>query len=43
MPGMLNAILEFCASQRDWAVETIDTLARLESPTHDKRAVDVCG
>ena len=40
---MLNAILEFCESQRDWAVETIDTLARLESPTLDKRAVDVCG
>jgi glutamate carboxypeptidase len=43
MLGMLNAILEFCESQRDWAVETIDTLARLESPTLDKRAVDVCG
>ena len=43
MLGMLNAILEFCESQRDWAVETIDTLARLESPTADKRAVDECG
>ena len=43
MLGMLNAILEFCESQRDWAVETIDTLARLESPTADKRAVDGCG
>ena len=40
---MLNAILEFCEAQRDWAVETIDTLARLESPTLDKRAVDGCG
>ena len=43
MLGMLKAILEFCESQRDWAVETIDTLARLESPTADKRAVDECG
>ena len=43
MLGMLNAILEFCESQRDWAVETIDALARLESPTADKRAVDECG
>ena len=40
---MLKEILEFCESQRDWAVEVIDALAHLESPTLEKRAVDRCG
>jgi glutamate carboxypeptidase len=34
---------DFCREQRDWLVETIETLVRLESPTTDKAAVDRCG
>ena len=36
-------ILEFCEGQRDWLLETTTVLARLESPTSDKAAVDHCG
>src|SRR5262245_13752209 len=34
---------DFCLGQRDWLLETIETLVRLESPTLDKAAVDRCG
>src|SRR5262245_24875395 len=34
---------DFCGGQRDWLIETIETLVRLESPTTDKAAVDRCG
>jgi len=36
-------LLEFCRSERDWLIETIETLVRLESPSVDKAAVDRCG
>ena len=36
-------LLDYCESQRDWMIETIEALARLESPTADKAAVDRCG
>ena len=36
-------ILTFCEDQREWLVETTIALARLESPTSDKIAVDRCG
>ena len=38
-----RALLAYCESRRDWVVETTLALARLESPTGDKAAVDVCG
>jgi glutamate carboxypeptidase len=36
-------LLTFCESQRDWLLETLETLVRLESPSTDKAAVDRCG
>lgn len=39
----MTETLAFCESQRDWAVDTIEALARIESPTFDKQAVDRCG
>ena len=35
--------LEFCEARRDWLLETIEALVRLESPSTDKAAVDRCG
>jgi glutamate carboxypeptidase len=40
---LLKDILAFCEAQRDWLVETTIALARLESPTSEKAAVDRCG
>jgi len=34
---------DFCRAERDWLLETIEALVRLESPTTDKAAVDRCG
>ena len=34
---------DFCRANRDWLLETAETLVRLESPTTDKAAVDRCG
>jgi glutamate carboxypeptidase len=34
---------EYCRAGRDWMLDTIETLVRLESPTIDKAAVDRCG
>ena len=34
---------DFCHAQRDWLLETTESLVALESPTTDKAAVDRCG
>jgi glutamate carboxypeptidase len=34
---------DFCRSEEQWLLETIEALVRLESPTNDKAAVDRCG
>lgn len=39
----LYDLQKFCRDQRDWLLETIESLVRLESPTTDKSAVDRCG
>ena len=39
----LYDLQNFCRGERDWLLETIETLVRLESPTPDKPAVDRCG
>ena len=36
-------LLAYCESRREWVIETTLALARLESPTSDKAAVDGCG
>ncbi|MDP9323860.1 MAG: M20 family metallopeptidase [Acidobacteriota bacterium] len=36
-------LLTYCQSQDAWLRETIEALVRLESPSHDKAAVDRCG
>ena len=36
-------LLDYCRSHEAWLLETIEALVRLESPTHDKTAVDRCG
>ena len=36
-------LLRFCEGEQDWVLETTMALARLESPTTDKNAVDRCG
>ncbi len=36
-------LLDCCRSHEGWLLETIEALVRLESPTHDKAAVDRCG
>lgn len=43
MVSDMLSFLAFCESRRGWLVETIEALARLESPTTDKSAVDRCG
>ena len=39
----MSNLLSWCAAERDWLRETIETLVRLESPTTSKAAVDRCG
>jgi glutamate carboxypeptidase len=34
---------DFCRAEREWLLETVEALVRLESPTDDKAAVDRCG
>jgi glutamate carboxypeptidase len=34
---------DFCRAEREWLLQTIETLTRFESPTTDKVAVDRCG
>jgi glutamate carboxypeptidase len=40
---VITEFQDFCRAQREWLLDTIETLARLESPTTDKPAVDRCG
>jgi glutamate carboxypeptidase len=42
MASIIN-LRDFCRGERDWLLETIETLVPLESPTTDKAAVDRCG
>lgn len=39
----MHALLAYCEAELHWTVEAIESLARLESPTTDKTAVDACG
>jgi glutamate carboxypeptidase len=36
-------LLAFCQAELPWQLDTIESLARIESPSHDKVAVDRCG
>ena len=38
-----RSLLAFCEAHRDWLLENIEALARLESPSTNKPAVDRCG
>lgn len=38
----MKDLLRFCEGRRDWLVETITQLARQESPSNDKAALDRC-
>src|SRR5471032_888541 len=42
MSSSIN-LRDFCRANRDWLLETTETLVGLESPTDDKAAVDRCG
>ena len=37
------SLRDFCRANREWLLETTETLVGLESPTTDKAAVDRCG
>jgi glutamate carboxypeptidase len=39
----MSNLLAWCAAERGWVRDTIETLVRLESPTTAKQAVDRCG
>ncbi|MCA1650416.1 MAG: hypothetical protein LC753_09085 [Acidobacteria bacterium] len=39
----MHALLNYTTEHSVWLRETIDALVRLESPSTDKRAVDLCG
>ena len=39
----LSAVQAWCEGQHAWSRELLETLVRLESPSHDKAAVDRCG
>ena len=39
----LEPILKFCEAEQPWLLDTIRALAAIESPTHNKSAVDACG
>jgi glutamate carboxypeptidase len=39
----LYDLQKFCRAERDWLLETVEALVRMESPTTDKAAVDRCG
>ncbi len=39
---MMQRILDFCVAQHDWLMHTLETLVRLESPSHDMDALDRC-
>jgi glutamate carboxypeptidase len=42
MPPIID-LRDFCRANRDWLLETTESLVTLESPTTDKAAVDRCG
>ncbi|MCU1382117.1 MAG: cpg2 [Acidobacteria bacterium] len=42
MPPIIS-LRDFCRAQRDWLLETTESLVGFESPTTDKAAVDRCG
>ena len=42
-PCTANTLLNYCRAERDWVLDTTRALARIESPTTDKSAVDRCG
>ena len=39
----MRDVLRFCEAGQGWLLETIRALVSIESPTHDKAAVDRCG
>jgi glutamate carboxypeptidase len=39
----LYALRDFCCGEREWLLDTVESLVRLESPSTDKAAVDRCG
>jgi glutamate carboxypeptidase len=39
----LYDLQKFCRAERDWQLDLVESLVRLESPTTDKAAVDRCG
>jgi len=41
--SQLYDLQKFCRAERDWQLDVIESLVRLESPTTDKAAVDRCG
>jgi glutamate carboxypeptidase len=43
MSNVLPALQSWCDGQQAWIRDIIESLVRLESPSHDKAAVDRCG
>jgi glutamate carboxypeptidase len=43
MSEFASGLLQWCDRQHAWIRVLIETLVRLESPSHDKKAVDRCG
>jgi glutamate carboxypeptidase len=41
--SIMPPLAAWCETERGWLEETIEALVRLESPSTDKRAVDLCG
>jgi glutamate carboxypeptidase len=39
----MQELLTYCHAQRQWQLDALETLVRLESPSTDKTAVDRCG
>jgi glutamate carboxypeptidase len=40
---LIISLRDFCRAERDWQLETAESLVAFESPTTDKAAVDRCG
>jgi glutamate carboxypeptidase len=43
MSADVKRLLAYCEQHRDWLLEAVERLVRLESPSTDKAAVDRCG
>ena len=41
--SLVPQLLDYCRSREDWLIDTIEALVAIESPSHDKAAVDRCG